>query len=244
MNILYRIYQLCIAAPLIIIAMVITSAVTVIGCIIGDAHTWGYLPGKWWSIFICRILLLPVKVSGREHLDKHTSYIFVANHQSALDIFMIYGFLQRNFKWMMKKELRRMPFVGIACEKARHIFVDRSTPTSIKETIIAARNTLQNGTSLVVFPEGSRTYNGKLGKFKKGAFLLADELQLPVVPITIDGAFQALTRTKGINFINRKTLTMKFHAPIHPQGKGQENILAVKQQAYDTIEKDLSNHAD
>ena len=236
---LYRLWQLCIAAPLIILATVITSLVTCIGCFIGSAHVWGYYPGKYWSIFVCHILLLPVKVEGRDHLDSHTSYIFVINHQSAMDIFLIYGFLRRNFKWMMKKELRRVPFVGIACQKARHIFVDRSSPRKTKETIDRARATLKNGTSLVVFPEGSRTYTGRLGRFKKGAYLLADELQLPVVPITITGPFEVLPRTKGINFVAHHPMHMIIHAPIQPQGKGRTDIQELMDKSRNIILQDL-----
>lgn len=70
---------------------------------------------------------------------------------------------------MMKKSLRKMPFVGKACEAAGHIFVDKSGPKKVKETIEHARNVLQNGTSLVVFPEGARTFTGHMGYFKKGA---------------------------------------------------------------------------
>ena len=238
-QVLYRIYQLCIAAPLIIIATIATSVVTCIGCLIGDAHIWGYYPGKYWSIFVCRILLLPVKVEGRELLDKHTSYIFVANHQSAMDIFLIYGYLCRNFKWMMKKQLRKTPFIGIACEKAHHIFVDRSTPSKIKETIDEARTTLQHGTSLVVFPEGSRTFTGSLGRFKKGAYLLADELQLPIVPITIVGPYEVLPRTKGLNFVKRHPMVMKIHAPILPHGIGRTDIQELMEKSRSIIEQGL-----
>ena len=96
--------------------------------------------------------------------------MFVANHQGSFDIFLIYGFLGRNFKWMMKKSLRKMPFVGKACEAAGHIFVDKSGPKKVIETIEHARHVLQDGTSLVVFPRRC-TYllPGHMGYFKKGA---------------------------------------------------------------------------
>lgn len=239
MKLLYRIYQLCIAVPLLLAATVLTSVVTCIGSLLGDAHTWGYYPGKWWSVFVCRLLLLPVKVEGREFLDDTTSYIFVVNHQSAMDIFLIYGYIHRNFKWMMKKELRKMPFVGIACEKARHIFVDRSSPSKIKETIDEARATLRHGTSLVVFPEGSRSFTGHLRRFQKGAFLLSDELRLPVVPITINGPFQVLPRTKGVGFVECHTLTMKIHRPIIPAEQGHTDIKYLMEKSYEVIMKDL-----
>ena len=125
MNILYRIYQLFIALPLIAIYTLITCIIVIIGCAIGNGHFWGYYPGKWWAQFIVRILLLPVKVEGRANLQKGQSYVFVANHQGSFDIFLIYGFLCRNFKWMMKRQLRQMPFVGKACESAHQEQVAR-----------------------------------------------------------------------------------------------------------------------
>ena len=86
-------------------------------------------------------------------------------------------------------------FVGKACQSAGHIFVDKSGPKKIQETIQHAEKVLQGGTSLVVFPEGARSFTGHLGYLKKGAFQLSDELQLPVVPLTIDGSFDILPRT-------------------------------------------------
>lgn len=135
----------------------------------------------------------------------------------------------------MKKALRKMPLVGYACEKARHIFVDKSGPKAIKETIEKAHDTLQGGTSLVVFPEGSRTFTGHMGIFRKGAFVLADELQLPVVPVTIDGSFDVLTRMAGINFVHRHRMRLIIHKPIYPTSHSAEDIKQTMQQAYDTI---------
>ena len=98
MKYLYRLYQLCVVAPIFIVASVITSLTTVLGCMLGNGHFWGYYPGKYWSRLAIWLCLLPVKVEGRELLDKKQSYVFVANHQGAFDIFLIYGFLNRNFK--------------------------------------------------------------------------------------------------------------------------------------------------
>ncbi len=236
---LYHIYQFCIALPLGLAATILTALITIIGSLIGSAHFWGYYPGKVWSWFVCRILLLPVSVEGHENIDKRQSYVFVANHQGPMDIFLIYGFLGRNFKWMMKKALRRIFLVGYACERAHHIFVDKSGPKKIQETIDKARATLKDGTSLVVFPEGSRTFTGHMGVFRKGAFQLADELQLPVVPITIDGSFDVLPRTKGFNFVSRHRMRLIIHHPIRPQSKGATDIRQIMDSSYHTIMADL-----
>ncbi len=232
MKILYRTYQLCIAAPLLLILTAITAIVTTIGCTLGNAHYWGYVPGCLWSRAFCRLLFLPVSVTGRENTAERRSYVFVANHQGAFDIFMVYGFLGRNFKWMMKQSLRNIPLVGKACESAGFIFVDKRSPKSIQHTYENARRVLTGGTSLVVFPEGARSFTGHMGVFRKGAFQLAEELKLPVVPVTIDGSFQALPRTKGIGFVHRHRLTMTIHKPIDTHEKGMREVMA---EAYSTI---------
>jgi 1-acyl-sn-glycerol-3-phosphate acyltransferase len=208
-----------------------------IGCAIGNGHFWGYYPGRWWAKVIVRTLLLPVTVEGREHLERDQSYVFVANHQGAFDIFLIYGYLGRNFKWMMKHQLGNIPFVGFACRKSHQIFVDKRGPKKIKATIDAASKILsEKGMSVVVFPEGSRSFTGHMGQFKRGPFWLADELQLPVVPLTINGSFDIMPRTKGfINLINWHPLSLTIHQPIYPVGQGPENVAATMRQAYDSV---------
>mgnify|MGYP000701122945 FL=1 len=235
MKYLYRTYQLLIALPLIAIYTLITSLMVTIGCTLGNGHFWGYYPGKWWAQFIIRILLLPVKVEGRENLVKGQSYVFVANHQGAFDIFLIYGFLSRNFKWMMKRQLRQMPFVGKACESAHHIFVDKRGASKIRETYDRARQTLQGGMSLVVFPEGARSFTGHMGVFKRGAFMLADDIELPIVPLTINGSFDIMPRTRDMKWVVWHPLRLTIHKPILPVGKGADNIKYLEQESYKVV---------
>lgn len=211
---LYRIYQLLVALPLILAATALTALLTSLGSMLGDAHFWGYWPGRLWSRLVCRVLWLPVRVEGREHLERGRSYVFVANHQGPMDIFLVYGYLGRNFKWMMKKALRRMPLVGYACEKGGHIFVDKSGPKAVARTIAHARATLSGGTSLVVFPEGARTFTGHMGLFRKGAFRLAADIGLDIVPVTIDGSFDVLRRQDGVSFVRRHAMRLVIHRPI------------------------------
>lgn len=235
MKYLYRTYQLLIALPLIAVYTLITSLMVTIGCTLGNGHFWGYYPGKWWAQFIIRILLLPVKVEGRENLVKGQSYVFVANHQGAFDIFLIYGFLSRNFKWMMKRQLRQMPFVGKACESAHHIFVDKRGASKIRETYDRARQTLQGGMSLVVFPEGARSFTGHMGVFKRGAFMLADDIELPVVPLTINGSFDIMPRTRDMKWVVWHPLRLTIHKPILPVGKGTDNIKYLEEESYKVV---------
>lgn len=239
MKYLYRIYQLFIAAPLVALLTLLTTLLTTLGCVLGNGHFWGYYPGKCWSWLTIRILLLPVKVEGREHLDKKQSYVFVSNHQGAFDIFLIYGFLGRNFKWMMKYQLRKMPFIGMACQAAHHIFVDKRGTAKIKQTYLEARQTLKDGMSLVVFPEGARTFTGHMGDFKRGAYMLASDLQLPVVPLTINGSFQVMPRMRDMKWVQWHPLTLTIHEPIPPKEQSPENITATLQESYQVIMKAL-----
>lgn len=236
MKYLYRIYTLFIAVPIILIATILTCITTVIGCTLGNGHFWGYHPGRIWSKVICRALLLKIEVEGRQNIDSSTSYVFVANHQGSFDIFLIYGYLGRNFKWMMKKSLRKMPLVGKASEAAGHIFVDKSGPKKIAQTQEHARKTLQGGTSLVVFPEGARSFTGHMGFFRKGAFQLASQLHLQIVPLTIDGSFDVLARTSLWPSHHKMKLTI--HKPI-TCGESTEEIKKSMDESYNMIESAL-----
>lgn len=235
MMLLYRIYQLCIALPVLLVCTMLTAIVTIIGSWIGNAHSGDTIPGKSGLSSSAACSSFRLSYAVMKTWTRKTSYVFVANHQGAFDIFLIYGFLGRNFKWMMKKSLRKIFLVGKACESARHIFVDKSGPKKIQETYAKAREILKEGTSLVVFPEGARSFTGHMGVFKKGAFQLADELQLPVVPVTINGSFDILPRTKGFGFVRRSKLTLTIHHPILPKGKGPENIKETMEEAYQAV---------
>ncbi len=234
-RLVYRCYQLLVALPLLLCVSGLTAILTTLGCTLGGAAFWSYYPPMIWSRLMCWGMLLPVRVKGREHLSPHASYVFVANHQGAYDIFLVYGFIGRNFKWMMKKELRRMPLIGKACQSAGHIFVDKSGPKAVQHTYDQARKVLRGGTSVVVFPEGARSFTGHMGVFRRGAFQLADELQLPVVPVTIDGSFDVLPRQRGFYFLNWHPLRLTIHKPIYPCGKGSENVKHTLAESYRTI---------
>lgn len=207
---LYRLYQLFVMLPLMLCVTFITAIVTAFGSICFGGKWWGYYPPMLWSRIMLALTLVTIKVVGSENISGKQSYVFVANHQGAYDIFAIYGYLGHNFKWMMKKSLEKIPLVGWACRRAGQIFVDNKTPRGIKETMAMAEAQLAHGMSLVVFPEGARTFTGKLGRFKRGAYTLAQEFNLPVVPVTIDGAFDIMPRTSRIPHYGHITMT------IHP----------------------------
>lgn len=236
MIVLYRIYQICFALPVLIVLTIITALVTAIGSVLFNGRWWGYYPPHYWAKAWCVLMFVRVRVTGRENISTGKSYVFVANHQGAYDIFSIYGYLDHNFKWMMKKSLEKIPFVGLACKKAGHIFVDNSSSAAVLHTFHGAEHTLKDGDSLVVFPEGSRTFTGKMGRFKRGAYQLAREFGLELVPVTIDGAFQVLPRTRLLPRYG--TIHMTIHQPVAPPAPDAD-LQPVMKQTFEVINSAL-----
>lgn len=208
--ILYRIYQCCIMVPLMLVATALTSLIVGLGTLVSKSAWIAYVPTMMWGRVMCWLTLVRVEVHGRENIDRGQSYVFVANHQGAYDIFAVYGWLGHNFRWMMKKSLEKIPMVGWACKRMGQVFVDNKTPRGIADTMKAAEHLMARGMSIVVFPEGSRSFTGAVGKFKRGAFVLSTEFGFPVVPVTINGAFDVMSRTAKLPSFGRIVLT------IHP----------------------------
>lgn len=183
---------------------------------------WGYMPPHWWSRITCWLALCRVKTKGHAHLDSLQSYVFVANHQGAFDIFLVYGFLNQNIKWIQKQSLRKIPLVGFASEKAGHVFVDNSNLSTRAETIDRAKAQIADGVSMVIFPEGARTLTGKMGRFKRGAYYIAYDMRLPIVPITINGSYDVLKR--NTRQLKPGRLEMVIHPPIPTVGLTESDL--------------------
>ncbi|MDR1499364.1 MAG: 1-acyl-sn-glycerol-3-phosphate acyltransferase [Tannerellaceae bacterium] len=232
-------YTWVIFTPLFLLLTIITALLTITGCLAGGAKIFAYYPGMIWSRLTCYLALCPVVVRGRETLDKHCSYVFVSNHQGAFDIFLIYGFLGLPVKWVMKEGLKRIPLVGAACKAAGFIFVGRSTAQAAARSIREAGSALSTGASIAIFPEGSRTRDGRMGKFKKGAFLMAAGLHLPIAPITLNGPFHVFPI--GSYIIRPHRMEMIIHRPIPTDGisGSNEEIIALSGEAHRVIASGL-----
>lgn len=220
-RILYIIYFWLIAIPVFLVLTLLTALTVIVGCMLGGERIFAYYPGMIWSRLTCWLALCPVKVRGREHIDQKKSYVFVANHQGAFDIFLIYGFLGVPIKWVMKAGIGKIPFVGAACRAAGFIFVDNSTLKAAAQSLKDAEKSLGKGASIAVFPEGSRTYDGKMIRFKKGAYQMAADQQLPIVPITLNGPYHVLPI--GSLNVHRHRMEMVIHPPIYIEGMDVSN---------------------
>jgi 1-acyl-sn-glycerol-3-phosphate acyltransferase len=211
-HLFFVVYQLLVAYPILLIITPLVALATIVLSPVFPDKSISYYPARWWGRVICFLFFVKVKFSGLEAVDPKRSFIVAANHQSMFDIFILYGWLPQSFKWIMKSEMRRIPLVGKACESAGHIFINRTNPVAARSSIQKAERQLVNGISVVLFPEGTRTYTGQMGPFKKGAFRIASDLKLPVLPVTIDGAFEVMPRSSFI--VKPGTIHVTFHSPI------------------------------
>ena len=207
----YWLWQYLIAWPLLVVLTVFTAVFTVCTVFWKNAE-FVHKVQQFWSRSFFWLMFLPVSVDGQEHIVPGQSYVFVANHQSMFDVWLVYGWLPVIFKWLMKAELRKVPFVGTGCKAAGHIFSDRRSTKAAMESLKEVEKQLVNGVCTVIFPEGTRSLNGEVGRFKRGAFQIAWDLGLPIIPLSLDGCYEVLP--KGKPFVYRAPVHMHIGEPI------------------------------
>lgn len=171
----------------------------------------------WWSDAV--IGLNPfwkVKVSGLDNLDRKKTYVIIANHQSMADIAVLYQ-LKSQFKWVAKASLFNVPFIGWCLSLIKHIKLSRGDFSSIKEIYQLASNWLRKDMSVLFFPEGTRSSDGKMGEFQNGAFKLAIKEKKPILPICIKGAQEAIPKGSWI-FKTKVDVTVRVLPEIATEG--------------------------
>ena len=155
----------------------------------------------WASSYTWTSPIWNVAVTGREHVDRKKAYMMVCNHQSMLDIPVIYRIFL-HFKWVSKASLFKIPVIGWNLWMNRHIKLERSSMQSQRKMLRLCAEHIQRGSSIMIFPEGTRSRDGELRAFKEGAFLIALQQKTDILPIVLDGSYKALPE-RGF-FPNRK----------------------------------------
>lgn len=237
-RILYQPYKWLILFPVFVVSTIFFGGLAVVLCTFLPPRIPSYLCGATWARLNGWITPIFVRVTGREFIDRRRSYVVISNHQSQYDIFVLYGWLGIDFKWVMKIELRKLPFIGVSCERLGHIFIDRSDRNAAIRTINTAKEKISGGTSVLFFPEGTRSRSGDLGAFKKGAFKMALDLGLPILPITIRGTRAILPPDTLDIFPGRVDLII--HPPIDIGGYGEENVKELIERVYRIVSAPLS----
>lgn len=234
---LYQPYKWLVFLPLLGLSTCFFVGLGVIIILLFDDRMANRTTGVWWSRFNSFMTPMRVAVSGRENVREGRSYIVVSNHQSLYDIFVLFGWLGMDLKWVIKKELRSFPVFGYAAEKGGNILIDRSNPREAYRSLERARQKCTGGTSLIILPEGTRSRTGELGEFKKGAFWLARNLGLPVLPVTLLNTRNILPPETLDLFPGRAW--MKIHPAIDPGDYGEDGLERMMADVRDAIAQGL-----
>jgi len=174
------------------------------------------------SFILTRIMpLWGIKTRGREKAIPGTTYVLISNHQSILDILIINS-LRYNYKWISKIENVKVPFLGWYLKMADYITVDRGNEESKVEMLERSLSCLKNGTSIMLFPEGTRSADSEIGFFKRGAFQLAIQAGVPILPIVIDGTGGILPK-HGLIFGSGHHIKVRVFDPVMPESFGTTN---------------------
>ncbi|MCP3901561.1 MAG: 1-acyl-sn-glycerol-3-phosphate acyltransferase [Desulfobacteraceae bacterium] len=218
---LYNLYKWLFLFPFILLSTIVFGS----GCIVAAltlGETATNIFAVTWAKTSCFLVPLKVRVLGKENFSPEKSYIIVANHQSMADIIILQAYINLKIKWIMKKELESIPLFGFACKKLGCIYVDRFNNASALASMQKARKSLSKDSSVIFFPEGTRSRGGKLLNFKKGAFRFAMATGRPILPITIKDSYKILPADSVE--VTPGQVTVVVHPPISMENKTIEDL--------------------
>ena len=193
----------------------------------------------WASLYTWFNPAWRVHVEGREKIRPEATYLMVANHQSLLDILVLFRIFA-HFKWLSKVENFRVPLIGWNMSLNRYIKLKRGDPASIERMFGKCRRTLRQGSSIMVFPEGTRSPDGRMRAFKIGAFELAKSTQTPILPIVLEGTANALPK-RGFVLQGRHRIRLTILDEIPPESFAHESVDQLTARVRETIAKALES---
>jgi 1-acyl-sn-glycerol-3-phosphate acyltransferase len=214
-------------------AIALLAPFLIVLCMITKNENMIYSPVRFFVRLGLALVSVRVKVTGLELLDPNQTYIFTPNHQSLIEVPLFVTYLGRNPAYLGKKEVFKYPVFGTGIRLIGVIPVDRSNSPAAVESAKAATENLRRGKSYVVYPEGTRSKDGRLLPFKKGAFMMAIEAGVPVVPITISGATKIMPKAQIKVFPS--TVHITIHEPISTAGYSKENVVELMNRTRETV---------
>ena len=194
----------------------------------------------WASLYVWIMPAWRVRRSGRDNIDWQRTYVVVSNHQSLLDILLAFS-LFFPFKWVSKIEIFRVPLIGWNMSLNRYISLKRGDRDSIAEMMCVAESRLREGSSIYMFPEGTRSPSGIMKPFKLGAFTLAKKLQLPILPIVINGSKNSLPK-HSLNFHGKHLCRLDVLPAIEPQSFSELSAEQLAEMVYQRIAVHVDEH--
>jgi len=229
---IYQFYKWLFLFPFVILITVLFGSGCIFAAItLGEQAT--NIFAVTWAKIACFFIPLKVNVLGEENFSPEKPYIIVANHQSMVDIVILQAYVKLTIKWIMKKELEQIPLFGYACKKLGCIYVDRFNHNSALESMCHARDNLAKSSSVIFFPEGTRTRNGRLLKFKKGAFRFAMDTGIPILPVTIKDSIKIMP-ADSLDVLPGTT-TITIHPPVNMKNRSIEELDEIISETRGTI---------
>lgn len=204
--------------PAVSLYTIVLGTASLLSTLVGSSGAFGHKCARAWAWLILKTTGVRVRVVGVEHLDAGRSYVLAANHQSIYDIPIVFASVPLELRIIAKDSLGRIPFLGWHLLRTGHLLVDRRNPGAgvLKRMALLVRA----ARSLIVFPEGTRSVDGKVGRFKGGTFLLAIDAGLPVVPVSISGS--RFVMRKGRLMVCPGDVTLTVHPPMETAGIARE----------------------
>jgi 1-acyl-sn-glycerol-3-phosphate acyltransferase len=202
-------------------------------------HFYATVPWVKVILWVCGV---KVKVKGLENVDPDLPRIYMSNHQSYFDIFAFFAGLPIDFKYILKKELMRIPLFGIAARRGRHISIDRGNPRKAFESVQKAAEKIKSGYSVLIFPEGTRSPDGHIQPFKWGGFRLAIQSGCDIVPLAISNSHNIAA--KGSLKVNKGVIAINIGKPISIKDYTKKDIDKLLVRVREAVVAKLSEEQD
>lgn len=206
----------------LVVATVIIGSMTILAALarVRDARVYDWA-SRGWSRWILRVSGAPVYVEGLHHVRGDVPQVITANHVSWYDVFALASVIPKRFRFIAKKELAAIPIFGTAWKVAGHVSIDRSDRSAaVRSLDEAGRRISEDNSSVVIFPEGTRSYTDRMRPFKKGAFMLAIRSGVDIVPVAVAGTRHVLPR--GAWRVRSGPIIVRFGEPVRPADYGME----------------------
>jgi len=197
----------------------------------GNSNWALYTASRLWSPVILGVCGVKLEVEGAENIPSEGHFIFIANHGSLFDIPVLFMAIPRPLRFIAKKELKKVPFMGWYMTLIGMVYVDRKNKEKAKQSLNAAGKLIRNGKDVISFPEGTRSKDGSIGLFRRGSFIIANSANVSLIPCGIKGAHSVLP--PGSSMIRGGIIRVKVGSPIHPhehREKSVEELAAFAQQ--------------
>jgi 1-acyl-sn-glycerol-3-phosphate acyltransferase len=217
--------------PAISLYTIVLGTISVLSTIVDPSGDFGHRCARAWSWLILRTTGVEVRVEGLERLDPTRSYVFAANHQSIYDIPIVFASLPYQLRIIAKESLGKIPFLGWHLQRTGHVLVDRSRPGV--GTVKKMAKLVAKGHSLIVFPEGTRSIDGTVARFKGGSFVIALDAGLPIVPISLAGSRNVML--KGELMVKPGVVTLVVHDPIETAGTSRDAARQLAASVHDVV---------